>query len=148
VSIPPNSGLVAVAWTRGIAASGPFDPSRVATKLPSDDAPLALGFVQLTTVGGTPDIDIPARRPVVQVDAWAAGTNGGKPPAGRAWVLAEVVRLATEHTAYRRTIAMPSGYDPARVMCVRAISEPREVLSDPGRYARVQFDMIIDWSSA
>lgn len=146
---PPTSDLVALAWVRGITASGPFDPARVATTLPSGagaDALLTLGWVQLTVVGGAPDIDVPVRRPAVAVDCWAAAANGGKPPWGRAAVLAETVRLATEGTsAWRRNVTTGAGFDPARVMSVRAISEPRRILSDPGRYARVQFDLIIEW---
>jgi hypothetical protein len=144
VSIPPNSDLVALAWLKGAAG---VTADRVATTLPTGsaaDAALALGFVQATIVGGTPDIDIPVRRPVVAVDVW--WSSDGKPQWGKAFALAETIRLATEGTAtWRRAVAMPAGYDPARVMTVMVISEPRRILSDPGRRARVQLDIEIHW---
>lgn len=150
MTVPPNSGLVAVAWVRGISATGPFDPSRVAATLPSGtgaDAALVAGFVQVSVVGGAPDIDIPVRRPVITIDAWVASGTGGRPPLGRAWALAEAVRTATEGTfGWRRAVAMPTGYGSAQVLSAYAVSEPREIKSDPGRYARVQFDLQIDWS--
>lgn len=148
MSLPPNADLVAVAWVRGIGASGPFDPARVATVLPSGDlAEQALidGFVQLTVTGGSPDIDVPVRRPVVAVDCWVASAQGAKPPWGKAFALAETVRQATEGDAWRRAVTMPAGYGPVYVLSVMAISEPRRILSDPGRYARVQFDIEIHW---
>lgn len=146
---PPNSGLVAVAWVRGITAASGFDPARVAASLPTGDtgdALLRLGWVQVAVVGGSPDIDVPVRRPVVQIDAWVMTQPGGKPPWGQAWALAEVVRLATEGVhQWRRAVTMPAGYDPARVLTAMAVSEPREIRSDPGQYARVGFDVEIHW---
>jgi len=146
---PPNSGLVAVAWVRGITAASGFDPARVAASLPTGDtgdALLRLGWVQVAVVGGSPNIDVPVRRPVVQIDAWVMTQPGGKPPWGQAWALAEVVRLATEGVhQWRRAVTMPAGYDPAHVLTAMAVSEPREIRSDPGLYARVSFDVEIHW---
>ena len=124
---PPNSGLVAVAWVRGITAASGFDPARVAAHLPTGDtgdALLRLGWVQVAVVGGSPDIDIPVRRPVVQIDAWVMTQPGGKPPWGQAWALAEVVRLATEGVhQWRRAVTMPAGVLSANGSASRSCGE-------------------------
>ena len=104
----PTSPLVAVAWL-GQRVAG-LAPGMVATRLPRDLSTWAdLGFVQATVVTGTPDVDVPIRRPLVQVDAWAHSPDGVKPPVNKAARLAELVRVATEDGAqYGKPVAMPA----------------------------------------
>ena len=89
----PTNALVAVAWL-GQRVPG-LAPAMVATKLPRDLAAWAdLGFVQASIVTGTPDVDVPIRRPLVQVDCWAAsvdaqGNVSTRPPVNKAARLAE-----------------------------------------------------------
>lgn len=148
---PPTNALVAVAWLSQRVAE--LDAAMVATRLPRDPATWAdAGFVQATVVGGTPDIDVPIRRPVVQIDAWAVtysdGTISQKPPVGKANRLAEAIRLATESPqAFGQAVMLPTNYAGARVLSVYPISEPSEI-EDPAGYARLTMDLVFEWTRA
>jgi len=123
----------------------------VATKLPRDLAAWAdLGFVQASVVTGTPDVDVPIRRPLVQIDAWAHSPDGVKPPVNKAARLAELVRVATElpTAKYSTPVAMPANYAGAVVLSVWPASEPAEVTDDPSGFARITFDLELRWARA
>lgn len=148
----PTNALVAAAWI-GQRVPG-IDPGQVATRLPRNLASWAeLGFVQVTPIAGTPDIDLGVRKPVVQVDAYAVtlGADGGavstKPPVKQANYLAELVRIGTElpEARYSSPVTMPANYAPAIVLSAYPVSEVVEVPGDPSGYARVTFDLAIDW---
>lgn len=148
----PTNALVAAAWigqrVPGIVAG------QVATKLPRDVTTWgAEGFVQVTPVTGMPDVDIPVRHPLVQVDCWAVTIDGQgnvstKPPVHKANRLAELIRTATElDTAlYSSPVNMPVNYLGAVVLSVYPITEPAEVPDDPSGYARFTFDLALDWA--
>lgn len=148
----PTNTLVAAAWI-GQRVPGVV-PGQVASRLPRDVTTWsAEGFVQVTPVTSTPEIDIPVRRPLVQVDCWAvtadaAGNVSKKPPIHKANRLAELIRTATElDTArYSSPVAMPEHYAGAIVLSAYPMSEPREVPDDPSGYAHVTFDLAIDWA--
>jgi hypothetical protein len=150
----PNSALVAVAWI-GARVPG-IVAAQVATSLPRDvSAWQAEGFVQVTPITGAPDVDIPVRHPLVQVDCWAvtvdaAGTISTRRPSNKAWRLAELIRNATETSSalYGKPVAMPANYDPAIVLSAYPLSEPVEIADDPSGYARVTFDLALDWVRA
>ena len=56
-----NTDLVAQAWLAGVPG---LDGAMVASTLPSDVTGWAVsGFVQVTTVGGSPDAYVPMREP-------------------------------------------------------------------------------------
>jgi hypothetical protein len=145
---PPNSSLVAQAWLAqrvdGLTAA------MVAGTLPAVEAWLAEGFVTVTTLPGTrPNIDVPIRRPIVQIDTWgAAGASTAKPHWPKAHRLAELIRLATEDQAYGQAVTMPADYSGVRVHSVYVVSEPSDVRGDPSGYAHVTLDLAIDWSPA
>lgn len=151
---PPNNGLVAQAWlaqrVTGLTAA------MVAGRLPADVTAWAdLGFVQVTPVTGVPDVDVPIRKPLVQVDCWAttvdaAGNVSTRQPIGKAWRLAELIRVATEaDTArYSSLVVLPADYDSAIVLSAWLQTEPSEVADDPSGYARVTFDLELNWARA
>ena len=145
---PPNSGLVAQAWL-GQRVTG-LDEAHVAGTLPDVASWADVGFVTVSVIPGTqPSVDIPVRKPVVQVDAWGASANSAKPHWPKAWRLVELIRLATEAPqAYGRTVTLPDEYTDARVQSVYLLSEPNEVKGDPSGYAHVTFDLAIDWVAA
>lgn len=156
---PPTNDLVAVAWLSQRVAG--LDDSMVATNLPAvrEDGSLpwgAAGFLQAVTVTGTPEVDVPIRHALVQCDAWAAtidaaGTISRKPPWGRAAVIAELVRVATEEQQvgfYSKPVTLPADFAPARVLAAYLLTEPSRVTGDPSGYARVTFDLMIDWTRA
>lgn len=146
---PPNSDLVAQTWigTRvpGIAAA------QVAGSLPAVSSWLEEGFVTVASIPGTrPDVELPVRHPIVQVDCWgASGTSTAKPHWPKAYRLAELIRLATEGgQVYGQPLDLDFAtvdYLPVRVQAVYLVSEPSKVDGDPSGYGRVTFDLAIDW---
>lgn len=148
----PTNGLVAVAWLSQRVAG--LNDAMVATTLPRDPSKwAAVGFVQATPVTGLPGRDLPTRHPVVQVDCWAVALSGDgsvnseKPPWNKAARLAELIVAACESDVqvFSRPVAMPTGYAGARVLGAYPTTEPATVLDDPSGYARVTFDLAIDW---
>lgn len=149
----PTNALVVQAWL-GQRVAGVV-PAQVAGKLPRDPATWAdEGFVVVTIIGGTPDVDIPVRHPIAQIDAYAVtldatGTISVKPPVGKANRLAELVRVATDAgTYYSKPVTMPANYLGAIVLGASVVSEPREITDDPSGYARVTLDLALDWARA
>lgn len=144
----PTTGLVAQAWlaqrVEGITAA------MVAATLPRDTAAWALlGFVQVTPVAGSPEVDLDVRRPLVQVDCWAVAPNSAKPPRMKAHRLAELIRVATYDGArYSQPVEMPEHYAGAIVLSAYLNTEPAEVPDDPSGFARVTFDLALDWVRA
>jgi hypothetical protein len=146
--LPPTNELVAAAWlaqrVEGLTAG------MVATSLPADTSTWAdLGFVQVQALpGGVPDLDVPIRRPVFQVDAWAVNPSSAKPPWGKANHLAELIRIAVEGQAYSQPVTLPDAYTDARVLSAYMVSEPLRMPGDPSGYARFTFDLALDWVRA
>lgn len=153
---PPTNELVAVAWL-GTRVAG-LTPAMVATTLPKDTTKWAdTGFLQVQAIpSGLPDVDIPLRRPRLQLDGWATANPTGtsssiKPPWNLANRLLELVRIATEDAQtgyYGKPVALPDNYSPARVQAVYLITEPMRVTDDPSGYARFTADLAIDWMPA
>ncbi len=142
----PNSELVAAAW---LALVPGIPAGKVATSLPADTSTFSDGFVTVAVVGGSPDPDIPMRRPVIQVDCWVSTAGNSKPRWSRANDLAELVRAASyppsSATAVR--VSPRTGYDDARVWGAYLLTEPRRVEGDPNRHARFTFDMQFHWTT-
>lgn len=153
----PNSDLVAVAWLAGIAG---LSADMVATILPRDQTTWAEdGFVTVNVIGGNPDLTLPIRRPVIQVDCWAVTPNSARPPWGEANRLAELIRTHVEAgpaaANHSRLLTFSGDYQPASVMAAIMRTEPRRGVTpgpvptgDPGGYARFMFDLELAWRLA
>ncbi|MGH8571199.1 MAG: hypothetical protein ACREX8_01310 [Gammaproteobacteria bacterium] len=142
----PSAELLMVAWLKGLPG---VPPDGVATTLPGDPATwAALGFVQVTTVGGSPAVHTPLRNPVVAVDCWANNPNSQKPPWGKASALAETIVSACYGDTAQRVVTMPAGYSNARLMAVYPLSEPRRVPADEAGFARLSVDLSVSWAVA
>ena len=148
VTLHASVDLVATAWIRtipGLTADG------VATQLPSDETSWAKnGFIVVpVTVGGTPHMYIPLRRPVVQVECWATVPGSDKLPWGIASQLAEQVRFGTyDRTSFSRLLTITSGpvtYPSARVLSAKCMTEPHRVWSDSGDYAGYSMDLMLQY---
>lgn len=142
----PNNELVAVAWLQSVDG---IPSGKVATNLPSDVSAFADGFLTVAIAGGSPSIDVPMRRPVVQVDCWVSTSGSSNPRWGRANDLAELIRAAT-YDGFEmkpRRVTVRSGYDDARVWSAYLLTEPRRVVGDPNRHARYTFDMQFHWTT-
>lgn len=153
---PPNNDLVAVAWLSQRVAG--LSANIVGPSLPKDTTKWAdTGFLQVQSIpSGAPDIDIPVRRPRLQLDGWATANTSGtassiKPPWNLANRLLELVRIATEDAQtgyYGKAVILPAGYSPVRVQAAYLISEPMRVPDDPSGFARFTADLAIDWVPA
>lgn len=132
----PTGELLAIAWITSVCGLN------AGTTLPRNEAAWAnSGFVQLTTVGGSPGIDTPIYNPVLNVDCWAVSPSSNKPPWGKANQLAEVITAAGFRKGAMALHISDSGYLGALVTDVYATTKPRRMLSDEARYARYQFDL-------
>lgn len=139
----PTSDLVALAWLKGIDG---LSPDSISTTLPSDNSKLVDGFVVVSTVGGSPDIYVPMRNPVVAVDCYAAPVSGNKAPWARANALAEAIRMACYDRVDREVQITPGDYLPARVVSAYMVTEPRRINGDPAGFARYSADLQLHYT--
>ena len=153
VVLRPTSELVAVAWLSTIDG---LTSAMVATTLPPDVAPdntpaawVSTGFITVSVVGGSPNYQLPVKKPVMQIDTWATKPGSNKPPWGMANALAETVRYATldrYHISRPLTItANGVAYPGANVMSAWVMTEPRRLYSDAADYAHYSFDVMFEW---
>jgi len=154
MSLYPSAELVARDWIRSLPE---LDVNGVATSLPGDFASFKTkGFVQVSVVGGSPDIDVPMMVAVVQIDCWTYG--GSKPP----WNLAGSIAGTILHATYKRAsmgkvLSIADGdYYTAQVRHAFPLTTPRNITNNDSNQsnislsqtglARVQFDMEIRWT--
>ena len=141
-----TSELVAMAWIGSIEG---LSAGMVATQLPDVSQWAATGFITVAVVGGSPNIYLPVKKPVLQVDCWAVKPESVKPLWWRANLLAETIRYATlQRKGFNRILALTSGagtYPAAVVQSAYLATEPRRIYSDPGAYARYQMDLALTW---
>jgi len=158
MTMNPTSDIVAVAWLATIPG---LSSSMVSTNLPQDFTTWSeTGFVISNVIAGAPDLYLPVRRPVVQVDCWAVNPNSGKSPWGKANHLAELVRSHVEgdrRTAnLQRLLSFPQGdYLGANVLEAIMLTEPRRAITvgltpvgDEASYAHYMFDLELTWRVA
>ncbi len=134
--------LVAIAWLKTVVGD------RVATTLPKDNASWAAsGFCTIVTAGGTPNMYVPLREPVIGVDCWAVNPQSQKPPWNKAAALAEaIVAACQDHRAIAKTVALPTGYPAAQVRSAYVTGDPRRIPDDPSSYARYTIPgLAISW---
>lgn len=146
-SLRADPELVAAAWLRTVVGN------RVATVLPKPgpDGTLSwadYGFVTLVTAGGTPNLYVPLREPVMGVSCWAVNPGSQKPPWDKAAMLAEAIQAACyDHAAIPRTVTLPDGYPQARVLSAYTTGEHRRIPNDPSSYARYDIPgLVVVWT--
>lgn len=144
----PTSELVAQAWISSI----PDMVAQVGEQLPADNTTWAsTGFVAVAVVGGNPDVDVPIKKPVIQLDCWAASHGSNKPPWQQAAVLAEQIRAA----CYDKTLAHFARpllinvngvvYPSANCLTVYVLTEPHRIYDDIGDNAGYSMDIALTW---
>lgn len=143
----PTNELAAMAWLRTI----PGIPSdKVSTKIPGDNSLIApSGFVTVLTVGGSSDIYVPRRSPVIEIKTWACHADGDRqdPPWAKANQLAEIIReRCLDHQSFGGVLTTKNGYDNVCVPSAYVISEPMKVPDDMGRFAVYTMDVEIHWT--
>lgn len=139
--------LVAIAWLKTVVGD------RVATTLPKPSREGTVswadgGFVTLVTSGGTPNLYVPLREPVMAVDCWAVNPGSQKPPWDEAAMLAEAIQAACyDHAAIPQVVTIPGGYPAARVLSAYATGDYRRVPDDPSSYAHYMIPgLVVVWT--
>lgn len=155
-----TSEMVARAWIGSIpAVEAVAGTDMVGETLPPDagangsPAPWTqTGFVTLAVVGGSPDIYLPVKKPVFQVDAWAAKPGSNRPPWNRANVLMETIRAATQQrTGFNRLLTLTdngTGYPSAVVDSAYFLTEPHRDYADAADYAHYIANVQFVWHTA
>ena len=146
VTIAPPGELVGVAW---LATLPGITTGMVGTTLPTDaTAWETTGFLTVTLAGGVPDMYVPIRRPLLQVDVWAVKVGAQRPPWGRCDQLAQkVIAGCYGQTAAPTRLTVHAGTNTATARLCGAwpASEPTRVWGDDSSYARIRVDVRIDW---
>lgn len=145
VILPPNTELVATTYLRNITQTMEPAPG-VGTTLPEDTTSWADGFVQIVVVGGSPDVYVPVRQPLIQVDVWVP-TKGTKPRWSFANSIAEYILGFLYDTENTQMLLSLGNYKDALVQVAYPVSEPRRVSNDPAGYARYTFDVALTWTT-
>ena len=146
---PANTDLVAGAWLSSLPG---LNAGMVATQLPekaeTNASLITSGFVTYRTVGGSPNMYVPERAPVLDVRAYGfpIATASRKAQWALATSLAERILAACQAlSSFNATLALPSGYPHARVQQAHAISEPMRLYGDRAYWAVVRFDLQLYW---
>ncbi|NUR09332.1 MAG: hypothetical protein HOQ45_20305 [Nocardioidaceae bacterium] len=142
----PITRYVAAGWLQ-LAVPG----VGVDIELPEADSTVRQnGFIRTAAAGGSPDVYVPMREPVVQVECWFPPPASGMQASwARAEQLANRVLSATYNGALMgRLIDLSTvgNYAPARVHTVTALSEPDAVEEDASDWSRFDVDLLFRWS--
>lgn len=141
----PNSEKVAMTFIRELLAG--IAPVAAVRPDPNVSDWKSTGFVQVYTIGGTPNTDIPKYQPVLTIDCWAVG-RGGNPDWGTANQLAEVVRHKLQSSVadfFGGTLDMGADMKDARVLSAWLVTEPRRITGNADDFARFTMDLEIHW---
>jgi hypothetical protein len=144
-----TSRLVFTAW---IASIPGFTASGVGNQLPTDETTWSQGgyVVVPATVGGTPEGNMPLRKPVGQVECWATIPGSDKLPWNMAEDLAEQIYFATlDRFSFGRLLNISENgvaYPSARASSAKVLTEPHQIWSDIGDYAGWGFDLLLQWT--
>lgn len=149
----PSDEMAAVAW---IASIDGFTADMVGETLPPDaDAQgnpspwLQTGFVTVAVAGGNPDPLLPVRRPVIDVQCWAAVPGSNTPPWPVSFALANAIMKAAwdRHTMNRLVTPVINGveYPGVSVQGAKILTSFRRTYSDAADYACVQGDLWLSW---
>lgn len=139
--------LVTTAWLKTVVGD------RVATTLPKPGADGTLswadgGFVTLVVAGGSSNIYVPLRTPVMGLSCWAANPGSQKPPWNKAATLAEaIVAACLDHPNIPQTLTLPDGYPGVQVKSAYLVGDPRRITDDASSYARYDIPgLVIAWA--
>lgn len=148
-TFPANTDLAVQTWLGSLPV---LNPGMVAGELPESPEQnatlVASGFVTAYTVGGTPELYVPMRKPVVQIDTWGFPASSGRRPMWeRANKLAEQIVAACYNGTNLET-SLPigkSGYGTIRMIQAHPLQEPHRVYSDRAYRGRFRFDLQTYW---
>lgn len=144
----PTSELAAMAWIRTIDG---FNYDMVSDKLTGDNALIAAsGFVTVLVIGGSSDIYVPRRSPVIEVRTWACNLDGDRqdPPFAEAGSLIETIReRCLNHGKFRNSaIETEPGYEQVCVPSVYFLTDPTKHEDDDARFASWSAEVQFHWT--
>jgi len=140
--------LVTTAWLKTVVGD------RVSTTLPKPGADGTLswadgGFVTHVVTGGSSNIYVPLRTPVMGVSCWAVNPGSQKPPWGQASNLAEaIVAACLDHpNVPKHLLELPGGFPNVQVKSAYTVGDPRRIPEDASPYARYDIPgLVIAWT--
>jgi hypothetical protein len=143
----PSSTQVAVAWLRQVLGVP------AAATLPAVEGWFDTGFVTVPALaGGNPNWYVPERKPIMQIDTWAANraasgakSVGRKIPLSKANQLADAIVLATYQHQAGTVITLPDGFKDVWIMEVYPVSEVRRIPEPASSYAHFSVDIAMMW---
>lgn len=140
-----NSELVTQAW---IASLPGFNSGMVATTLPENNAAWAAsGFVTLKVVGGSPEMYVPERKPVMELGFWWAPTPGSRKPQ---WAMAnalaeQLVNLVYDESVFNAVLNLGPQYPTAQMQQAHWLQEPRRIYGTKDYRALYQGELWTVW---
>lgn len=143
----PSNTQVAVAWLRQVLGLP------AAATLPAVEGWFDTGFVTVPAIaGGNPNPYVPERKPIMQIDTWAAnratstaGSVSRKIPLSKANQLADRILLATYEHQAGTLITLPPGFKDVWIMEVYPVSEVRRIPEPKSSYAHFSVDIALMW---
>jgi len=138
---------VVTEWVKSLST---VDATKVGPTLPADPAVWAdTGFWQVAVVGGSPNVDLGLKQPVVEVSCWTVDTATAFPPYNRAEAMAADV-LEEALSALTQTLSVQTGWNPpvnasVVLLGVSPVSEPMRVPDPRTGYARVMVQVQAWW---
>jgi len=144
-----NTDLVTGLWLSSLPGlNSGMNGRQVPEKVEQNASLVTSGFVTWATVGGSPNMYVPEREPVLSIKCYGfpALTASRKPQWAIANGLAENIVAACQDTSnFNAKLILPSGYPPARVQQAHALQEPRPLYGDRAYWAVYQFDLQMYW---
>lgn len=142
----PTNEIVATAWLRAVPG---LPGQQINTTLPKkEEAWAPSGFVQVLLLQGRPDLYVPQRQPIFQVDLWGVNPGSGKPPWGQVNDLAETIVAACEVGNQRRSfgrVVTPPQFSDVFVQTGHVLTEPKRIPDDEARFAHYQLELQLYW---
>lgn len=147
-----NTDLVTGLWLSSLPGLNSGMNGRKLPERAEENASLQTsGFVTWKTVGGSPDIYVPERKPVLQVNCYGfpVSSSSRRPQYnianGLAESIADACKVNNASTSFNAKLILPTGYPPARVQSAWLLTEPRPVFGDKAYWAIYQFDLQMVW---
>jgi len=144
-----NTDLVTGLWLSSLPGlNSGMNGRQVPEKVEENESLITSGFVTWVTVGGSPNMYVPEREPVLSIKCYGfpKASSSRRPQWALANNLAESIVAACQDTSnFNTKLTLPSGYAPARVQQAHALQEPRPLYGDRAYWAVYQFDLQMYW---
>lgn len=143
-----NTELVAQAWLSSLPFlnNGMVNP-RLPEGIEKQDAAIASGFVTHVVVGGSPNIYVPEREPVLAVKAYGFPNVGGRKPQYdlASGLLESIVEATYDVDSFNAVLTLPSGYPTVQVQQGHPVSEVRQSYGDRAYWAVYMVEIQLIW---